>query len=225
MSVIHGSTLNGNWGLVRQIGPWKPTSRDRVGAGYTQSNVDVIRPYVVRGDKPQPKLSKWGQNSIVSKSAYRPGVSRIGKKTDSVGSILKGIHHTLLGLGARGSGMGVGQGLDGMDNNGYGNQGKGYGGEDAGKDSSEYGSLVEFEPELKGLDSPGTEQFNNFLGTLDMVKEPIEEEFFEAVGGEEVKEDTRSYGLYPGHGNTMYAPKPNKPEMVEVKKIRGNIWI
>ena len=123
MSVTHGSNSNGNWGLVRQIGPWKPTSRDKVGAGYTQGNVDIIRPYIVRGDKPPPKLSHWAQRSIVSKKAYTPGIQRIGMKTDSVGSILKGIHSTLLGIGARGSGTGVGQGKDQVDNNGIGNKG------------------------------------------------------------------------------------------------------
>ena len=120
MSVIQGSGLNGNWGLVRQVGPWRPTKRDRVGAGYTQGNVDVIRPYVVKGNKPPPKLSHWAQRSIVSKKAYDNGFRKSvpGMRYNAVSASLLGISNTMLGIGARGSGGGVSQGNQTVDVNG-----------------------------------------------------------------------------------------------------------
>lgn len=187
MSVIHGSRNGGNWGLVRQIGPWKPTSRDRVGAGYENVNEQVIRPYVVRGDKPPPKLSRWAQNSIVRKKAYVPGISRPGLKPeyDSVAGILKGIHHTMLGIGARGSGQGASEGTSMIDNNGLGYWGWGK------EDGVQEASVKE-----------------EYFDAVGGIKEEVKDEFFEAVGGqpEMTQVASRSYGLAPMHRNPLYHP-------------------
>lgn len=189
MSIIQGSGLNGNWGLVRQVGPWKPTRRDRVGAGYTQGNEDVIRPYVVRGDKPPPKLSHWAQRSIVSKKAYDNGFRKSvpGMRYNAVSSSLLGISNTMLGIGARGSGGGVSQGNQNIDVNGK--LGNDYGEEAADEEAS-------IKSEIKSeIESPGTMEFNNFLGNLEMIQQPVEEEeFFDAEEGEDQK---RQPGIWP----------------------------
>lgn len=109
MSVNHGSRNYGDWGLVRKVGPWKPTARDKVGAGYKNDN-EMIRPGKVVGNKPPPTLSKWAQRSVVSMKPYdvglrkqRPGIQH------TTNGILKGINQTLQGLGSRIGGVNIGQ--------------------------------------------------------------------------------------------------------------------
>lgn len=146
MSVNHGSRNHGDWGLVRQIGPWKPTARDRgkgqygLGDHYRQE-----RPGNVVGNKPQSELSVWAQRSVVSTKPYDVGLRKkslgLRYKDERIFSTLKGINNTLKGLASKnGADTGAapgnppaaaGNGRGGSGGNG-GNGGNGGSGNDGG---------------------------------------------------------------------------------------------
>ena len=58
----------GYWGLVEQVGPWKPTLLDEARtAVYNADSPTIVRPYVVRAGSAPIRLSKLAQRKIVDK--------------------------------------------------------------------------------------------------------------------------------------------------------------
>lgn len=175
MSINHGSRNHGEWGLVRQIGPWKPTARDKVGAtGSTGGDGHrTIRPGKVVGNKPPPKLSTWAQRSVVSTRPYDVDLRqpRPGLKYDAVPGILKGIHQTLQGLGSRGRGVEQGTQTTGQGGGPVGGDGGGGGGGGAGNDGGEGdpnsqtpGTEDELPPGLEGASTSSASDLSSVGG-------------------------------------------------------------